>query len=304
MNKASLICLLGGFVLGSFLLDAAMGQTPLFVADPVTPIGAFTDGIEGPACDVHGNVYAVNFHHQGTIGRIDANGEGEVYVELPSGSVGNGIRFGLGKEMFVADYTGHNILTVSGATRTLKIFSHDDRMNQPNDLAVGPDGTLYASDPNWSRNTGQLWRIGLDGRTTRLAVDMGTTNGIEVSPDGKTLYVGESEQRLIWSFRINNNGSLSEKQIFMRFSEHGLDGMRSDVDGNLYITRYGAGTVLKVSPRGDILREIDVLGSRPSNLCLGGLDGQTVYVTEVEHRRLIRFHVDRPGLAWTRLKAN
>jgi streptogramin lyase len=99
-----------------------MGQTPLFVADPVTAIGAFTDGIEGPACDVHGNVYAVNFHHQGTIGRIDANGEGEVYVELPSGSIGNGIRFGLDKEMFVADYTGHNILTVSGATRALTIL--------------------------------------------------------------------------------------------------------------------------------------------------------------------------------------
>jgi sugar lactone lactonase YvrE len=133
---------------------------------------------------------------------------------------------------------------------------------------------------------------------------MGTTNGIEVSPDGQTLYVGESEQRTIWAFKINDNGSLSEKHIFMQFEEHGLDGMRSDVDGNLYITRYGAGTVLKVSPHGAVLREINVLGSRPSNLCLGGLDGRTAYVTEVEHRRLVRFLVDRPGLAWTRLKAN
>jgi sugar lactone lactonase YvrE len=49
-----------------------------------------------------------------------------------------------------------------------------------------------------------------------------------------------------------------------------------------------------------VLREIDVLGKSPSNLCFGGPDGRTVYVTEVEHRRLVQFRVDRPGLAWQR----
>ena len=77
--------------------------------------------------------------------------------------------------------------------------------------------------------------------------------------------------------------------------------MRADVDGNLYVTRYGKGTVIKLSPAGTVLREIDVLGARPSNLCLGGADGRTAYVTEVEHRRLVQFRIDRPGLAWQRL---
>jgi sugar lactone lactonase YvrE len=76
--------------------------------------------------------------------------------------------------------------------------------------------------------------------------------------------------------------------------------MRCDVDGNLYITRYGKGTVVKVSPAGEILQEIDVLGKSPSNLCFGGPDGRTVYVTEVEHTRLVQFRVDRPGLEWHR----
>ena len=76
--------------------------------------------------------------------------------------------------------------------------------------------------------------------------------------------------------------------------------MRCDVDGNLYITRYGKGTVVVLSPKGEILREIDVLGARPSNLCFGGPDGRTVYVTEVEHRRLGKFRVARPGLSWQR----
>ena len=76
--------------------------------------------------------------------------------------------------------------------------------------------------------------------------------------------------------------------------------MRCDVDGNLYITRYGKGTVVKVSPSGEILREINVLGEKPSNICFGGPDGRTAYVTEVTKTRLVAFRVDRPGLAWSR----
>ena len=175
-------------------------------------------------------------------------------------------------------------------------------MNQPNDLAIGPDGTLYASDPNWKEKTGQLWRIGTDGTVTKLAGDMGTTNGIEVSPDGKTLYVNESIQRNIWTFSITAEGTIADKRLLKKFPDHGFDGMRCDVDGNLYVTRYGKGTVAIVSPQGKLLREIDVLGARPSNICFGGPDGRTVYVTEVEKRRIVRFRTDRPGLSWKRFR--
>jgi sugar lactone lactonase YvrE len=57
-----------------------------------------------------------------------------------------------------------------------------------------------------------------------------------------------------------------------------------------------------MTPQGDVLREIDVLGKQPSNLCFGGPDGRNVYVTEVEHTRLVTFRVDRPGLAWQRFR--
>jgi len=75
--------------------------------------------------------------------------------------------------------------------------------------------------------------------------------------------------------------------------------MRCDAKGNLYVTRYGKGTVAILSPEGKILKEVDVLGARPSNLCFGGPDGRTVYVTEVEHTRLVQFRVEHPGLSWT-----
>ena len=273
---------------------------PLFTARPLTKPAEFTAGIEGPACDAAGNVYAVNFARQGTIGRVSPEGVGGVFVELPKGSIGNGIRFDSAGNFYVADYIRHNILHVDAKTRKVTVHAHNDAMNQPNDLAIARDGTLFASDPNWSEGTGRIWRIDPDGTTTKVAANMGTTNGIEVSPDGKTLYVNESKQRDIWAFDITTTGQLTNKRLLKQFPNHGFDGMRCDVDGNLYVTRYGKGTVVKLSPTGKILNEIPVLGSRPSNLCFGGPDGRTVYVTEVEFTRLVSFRVDRPGLAWKR----
>ncbi len=276
------------------------GPESLFVAEPLTAEGQFTAGIEGPACDAAGDVYAVNFERQGTIGRVAPDGRAEVFVVLPEGSVGNGIRFDKSGVMYVADYTGHNILAVDPETQAVRVFAHEPAMNQPNDLAMAPDGTLYASDPAWSAGTGQVWRIDREGRVSRAAADMGTTNGIEVSPDGRTLYVNESVQRKVWAFDIVAEGGLAGKRLIATFPDFGSDGMRSDADGNLFITRHGKGTVIKMTPGGEILREIDVLGKNPSNLCFGGPDGRTVYVTEVEHRRLVRFRADRPGREWGR----
>lgn len=279
---------------------SAADKEKLFVAKPLTADKAFTAGIEGPACDKKGNVYAVDFARGRTIGKVTPEGKGEVFLTLPGKSSGNGIVFDPKGMMYVADYVGHNVLRIDPATRKVTVYAHNADMNQPNDLAIAPNGTLYASDPNWGNSTGQLWRIDRDGKTHLAAGKMGTTNGIEVSPDGKTLYVNESVQRNVWAFAIGRDGSLSKKRLVKKFDDHGFDGMRCDVDGNLYITRYGKGTVAVLSPAGKVLREVDVLGKMPSNLCFGGPDGRTVYVTEVQHRRLVQFRTDRRGLAWRR----
>ena len=271
---------------------------PLWTARPVTQPGEFTSGIEGPACDAVGNIFVVNFQKQGTIGRVSPNGSTEVFVTLPAGSVGNGIRFDKDDSFYVADYPQHNILKVNAKTREITTHAHNDQMNQPNDIAMAPDGTLYASDPAWKDGTGQLWRIDMDGTTTLLVPDMGTTNGVEVSPDGRTLYVNESVQRNVWAFDITGERLLKNKRLIRQFDDHGFDGMRCDVDGNLYITRHGKGTVVKMTIQGEVLQEINVLGTKPSNLCFGGPDGCTIYVTEVDGARLVSFRVGRPGRSW------
>ncbi len=275
-------------------------EEQLFTAKPFTAEKSFTAGIEGPNCDRDGNIYLVSYQKAQNIAKVTPRGEIAVFVTLPGKSAGNGIVFDKAGAMYVADYVEHNVLKIDMKTKAISVFAHEPKMNQPNDLAIAPYGTLYASDPNWGDNTGQVWRIDRQGKTRLAAEKMGTTNGIEVSPDGKTLYVNESVQRNVWAFDIDADGSLSGKRLLKKFPDHGFDGMRADVEGNLYITRYGKGTVVKLSPQGEVLKEIDVLGASPSNLCFGGPDGRTVYVCEVKHQRLVSFRVDRPGLAWQR----
>ncbi len=289
-------------ILFLFLMPLVTFAEDLFVATPLTAKGSFTAEIEGPACDRDGNIFAVSFARKPTIGRVTPAGQGEVFLEMPNGGLANGIRFDRNGRMYVADYTNHNVLLVNPVSRAITIFAHSAEMNQPNDLAITTGGDFYASDPNWKEGTGQIWFVDRKGRVKRVAPNMGATNGIDVSPDGKKLYVNESVQRNVWEFQIQKDGSLTGKRLLIQFPDFGFDGMRCDVDGNLYITRHGKGVVAKVSPEGKMIREIAVLGSKPSNICFGGPDGRTAYVTEMEHGRLVQFRVDRPGLEWTRWK--
>ena len=270
-----------------FLLAAEI----LFVAAPFTAEKSFTGEIEGPAVDRAGNVYAVSFERKNTIGRVSPDGKGEIFVEMPKGSLANGIRIGRDGTLFVADYTGHNILKIDPSTRKISVFAHEAGMNQPNDLAMAKDGTLWASDPNWGNGTGQIWRISKEGKVVRAAEGMGTTNGIELSRDGKYLYVNESVQRKVWRFRVERNGTLSGKTLLIEFPDFSMDGMRMDRKGNLLISRHGKGTVAMVSPAGKVIREIDTLGKKPSNVAISA-DGKTVFVTEMEKGRLVRFRLE------------
>ncbi len=263
-----------------------------------TPAGGFTSGIEGPGVDHEGNLYAVNFERQHTIGRVTPAGEASVFLELPKDSTGNGIRFDSARRMLIADYTGHNILRVDLVTRAIEIFAHEPSFHQPNDICIAASDILFASDPDWQRSTGQIWRVDVDGSVTLLESGMGTTNGIEVSPDEKILYVNESVQRNVWAYDLSAGGEISNKRLLIRFPDFGMDGMRCDVDGNLYITRHGKGTVAKVSPTGEVLLEIELHGTMCTNLAFGGEDGCVCYVTLADEGNIELFRTERPGRAW------
>jgi gluconolactonase len=274
----------------------------LYKATAFTAPKSFTPGIEGPGVDKNGNLYAVNFQKEGTIGKVTPTGEGSIFVNLPNGSVGNGIRFHSNGHMLIADYTNHNILKVDMANKQISVFAHEPKMNQPNDIAIDDNDRIYASDPNWGNNTGNIWRIDTDGKVTLLEANMGTTNGIEVSPDNKTLYVNETVQRKVWAYDLSKEGNVSGKRLLIEFPDFGMDGMRCDAKGNLYITRHGKGTIAKVSPEGKLLLEVALAGKTPSNIAFGGKDGKTAYVTLQDQGNVETFRVDAPGREWKMLR--
>ncbi len=286
-------------VLLIFQLQSCGSQKPESV--DFTKENSFTAGIEGPAVDKEGSLYAVNFSEEGTIGKVNEKGEGSIFVRLPGESIGNGIRFDIYGNMYIADYVGHNVLQVKKDSKKVTVWAHNPTMNQPNDLAIAPNGTIYLSDPNWAENTGQIWMVNAAREIVLLEADMGTTNGIEVSPDGRHLYVNESVQRSIWKYDILEGGGITNKTKFLIFDDFGMDGMRCDEKGNLYVARYDKGTVAIVSPEGQLLKEVSLKGKKPSNITFGGEKGKTCFVTMADRGCFESFEADYAGAYYKRI---
>lgn len=290
MNK--LTALLGIVIL------IACTPSKYFTATDLTPENSFSGNCEGPNVDKAGNLYVVNYQKDGTVGMITPDGRASVFVELPEGSTANAIRFDSRGDMLLADFSGHNLLKINPATKKVSVYCHDDRFNQPNDLCITKGDVVFASDPKWKDGTGQIWRIMPDGKAMLAAGNLGTTNGIELSPDEQTLYVNESVQLNVWAFDVSLTGELSNKRLFHHFEDHGMDGMKCDKQGNLYVTRYGKGVVAVLSPQGKLLREIPLKGKKTSNIAFGGPDGKTAYVTLQDRKCVETFRNKVAGKGW------
>ena len=265
-----------------------------YIASDLTAENLFSENIEGP--NYHdGILYVVNFGKDGTIGMVDDKGDASLFIGLPDGSTANSIQFDSKGDMLLADFTGHNILKVDMKTKDIEILVHDSAFNQPNDLCINKKDQIFASDPNWKESTGKLWRVEPDGEKFLLADSMGTTNGICLNPDENILYVNESVQRKIWKFEVDESGNISNKTLFAEFPDFGFDGMKCDSKGNLYVTRYGKGTVVILSPNGEIFREIEMKGKNTSNIVFGGKDGKSVFVTLQDRKCVEWFRTEFSG---------
>ncbi len=273
----------------------------LFVSVRLTPAGDYTSEIEGPAVDAAGNLFVVNLHRAGTIGELIPGGSSSrLFAVLPDGSIGSGIRFDREGRMYVADYRRHNIFVFDKGSDIPRLYFHSDEFSQPNDLAMARNGTLFASDPNFVKHAGRVWRIdrAADGRATGAPMDsarlMGEANGIDLSPDEAMLYVSETDTREIWAYQIDGN-ALTHPRLVVRFPAFKVDGLRTDRAARLFVARPGAGTIAIVSPDGKIVREVALRGKYPTNLTFGGPGGRTVFITQVDGGFIEAFKTDVPG---------
>jgi gluconolactonase len=179
-----------------------------------------------------------------------------------------------------------SLFQLNGAARTpLAVLSEGKHFNSPNDLTVRSDGTVYFTDPDWQlgprsseTNITGVYRVAPPlsssgpNNATLVEGTLQKPNGIALSPDQRTLYLGSSGSE-IWQYQVASDGTLSGRTKFA--DTGGSDGMAIDCAGNLYVA---SGTVEVFAPSGTKLGEITLAGD-PSNAAFGGADRKTLYVT-------------------------
>jgi gluconolactonase len=226
----------------------------------------------------------------------------DVFAEV---SNGNGLALTNDGTLLAAthDNQGLSLFSLASAGRTpLTVRYEGKRFNSPNDLTVRSDGTVYFTDPDWqigprdseTMMTG-VYRVppplSTSGTNAASLVEgtLGKPNGIALSPDERTLYVGSSGSE-IWKYQVAADGSTSGRT---KFAEPGSsDGMAVDCAGNLYVT---SGVVEVFAPSGERLGEITLAGE-PSNAAFGGADRKTLYITAGP--RLYSIALNVPGFPY------
>jgi gluconolactonase len=172
------------------------------------------------------------------------------------------------------------------------------RFNSPNDIVVRSNGSIFFTDPPYGIKPEQseldfngLYRIDPDGTVHLLCSDFGRPNGLAFSPDESVLYVDDTERRNVRAFHVQNDLSLKNDRVFidMNVPEEGSpDGMKVDVQGNLYVT--GGGGIWVITPAGRHLGTI-AFPELPANLAFGGKDYKTVFVTARTGLYSVQVHV-------------
>ena len=253
---------------------------------------AFT---EGATCDRAGNVFFVD-QPNNRIMEWTTNGQLSVFMH-PSGHA-NGMEFDAHGNL-VACADEHNELwsITPDKTVTILVTNFEGKyLNGPNDVWIAPNGGIYMTDPFylrkwWDHTTmaqpGQdVYYLSPDHKNlSRVTDDLKTPNGITGVPDGKTLYVSDLGAGQTWRYDILPGGSLANKTLFC---SKGSDGMTIDEDGDVYITGHG---VWIFSKNGKQIGHIDVPQPWTGNLCFGGSDHKTLFITASESLYSIQMRV-------------
>ncbi|MFL6354729.1 MAG: SMP-30/gluconolactonase/LRE family protein [Bryobacteraceae bacterium] len=239
---------------------------------------------EGPVWDPAGFLY-ISDETQNKIYRVHLDGGKESVVALgdPDGNT-----FDRQQRLIDCASVLRAIILVNpnGEYNSLADRFEGKRFNSPNDVVIGPDGALYFTDPTLDLPAGQkqeipfqgVYRLGEMGDVKLLVKDMSQPNGLAFSPDGRKLYVDDSEQKNIRVFDFSAPATLANGHVFGEEKQEGgvPDGIRADEAGNLFVV--GPKGIWAWDSQGHHLGTI-VVPEQPANLAWGDKDYQALYIT-------------------------
>jgi gluconolactonase len=241
---------------------------------------------EGPAVNKAGDIYFTD-QPDDKIWRYDRKGKISLFMDKTGRS--NGLYFDQQGNLISCADEKDELWSISLNKKVTVLLSQFEgkRLNGPNDLWIDPKGGIYFTDPYYQREywdrkqpdiPGQKVYYLPKGKSEAIIVEDSVVkpNGIVGTPDGKYLYIADIQANKTYRYEMNNNGSLKARQEFL---PQGSDGMTLDNEGNLYITGKGV-TVYDSS--GKKLGNIPVPSNWTGNVCFGGKNRQTLFITASE----------------------
>jgi gluconolactonase len=238
---------------------------------------------EGPASDAAGNVYFTDQPND----RIHVWGvDGKLTTLLEPCGRSNGLCFDKDGTLWACADEKNELWKIDVKTKARTVVAKDFNgklLNGPNDVWVSANGTAYFTDPfykrnYWSRGPAEqdkpcVYAVSAKGVVTRANDELRQPNGIIGTPDGKTLYVADIGGRKTYAFDVAAKGTLTNKRLFC---DQGSDGVTIDDAGNVYLTGRGVSVYDKAGKKID---QIDVPEAWTANVCFGGADKSTLFIT-------------------------
>jgi len=258
---------------------------------------------EGPTWDGKSALYVSNCYgdwitkiHTGIADTFLIHSE-----EIPEFNRTNGLLFHNGI-LYACDFGSKAVLKIS-ADKTVTVLSpgtSERPFQRPNDLAMGPDGFLYVTDPfhyDRANPDGAVYKIDPEtGATSIVIPKLAFPNGIAFSPDKQWLFICESAFNRVLKYPFSNGKVGLDYEVFIELSGGDPDGIAFDKKGNLYIAHFGGGAVYIVQPSGETACYLKTPGKKPTNLEFGGKNLKTLYLTEVKTNAVYKLETKIKGL--------
>lgn len=230
---------------------------------------------EGPAVDATGQIYFTDIP-ESKIFRIDLTGKVSVFLENTEKT--NGLMFGPNSKLYGCQNGARKIIAIDVNSKEIETIAEDV---DSNDLVLLANGSLYFTDPKG----GRIWFVSASNEKKVVAEGL-KPNGIITWADQGTLVVTDSDEPILWTFRVENDGSLSSKERYygplrspFGKTRPGSDGMTLDAIGRLYVTTATGLQMFDPTGRlGGVIQKPAV--DRPlSNVVFGGEKRDNLYVT-------------------------